>query len=108
MKKPYEMTFHLLDNHIDGGTLPVLCVKCKHGAVCTPRRVADVVKAFAENGITVSAEAIAHNWEAWALEEKSGYLDEANGVFVHTPCGCCNDLSFTIFKPVEGDHTYTC
>lgn len=103
MKKSYKMTFHTLTD----GAMPRLHIECKRGAVCTPRRVADVVAEFAKHGVTVSAEAITHNWEAWALEEKSGFNDDLNGIHVFTPYGDCNDLSFTIF-PIKGMHTYTC
>lgn len=74
--------------------------------------VGKVVKWFKDNcGITVSPEAIEHNFNAWVRDLKSGYRDEANGLHVFTPCGC-NDLSFSCSElhPTAEDYqkTYTC
>lgn len=52
-----------------------------------------VVKEFREKGFNVTEKALAHNYHAWLNDLKSGYLDEENGYFLFTPCGC-NPLSF--------------
>lgn len=46
------------------------------------------VKFFKEHGFNVDTAGITHNVEAWEGDYKSGYLDEANGVFLFSPCGC--------------------
>lgn len=46
------------------------------------------VKFFKEHGFNVDAEGIIHNVKAWERDYKSGWLDEANSVFLFSPCGC--------------------
>lgn len=43
---------------------------------------------FAHHGFTVNYDGIIHNVEAWEGDYKSGWLDEANNVFLFSPCGC--------------------
>ena len=64
---------------------------------------------FYEHGFHVTLEALAHNYEAWYNDMKSGYLDEENGYHLFTPCGC-NTLSFRASEDVGEDWqtTYTC
>ena len=64
---------------------------------------------FYINGFDVTLEAIAHNYEAWCRDMKSGYLDKENGYHLFTPCGC-NTLSFRASEYVGEDWqtTYTC
>lgn len=63
---------------------------------------------FRNHGYDVTLDAISHNYEAWLNDEKSGYLDEDNGYFLFTPCGC-NQLRF-FAEPLNGEDyqkTYT-
>lgn len=47
------------------------------------------IKEFFRNaGFEISTEAIMHNYRAWRADRKSGYIDEANGIHVFSPCGC--------------------
>lgn len=64
---------------------------------------------FYKHGFDVTLEAIAHNYEAWCRDLKSGYLDEENRYHLFTPCGC-NMLSFRASEYVGKDWqtTYTC
>lgn len=64
---------------------------------------------FYKHGFDVTLEAIAHNYEAWCRDLKSGYLDEENSYYLFTPCGC-NMLSFRASEYVGKDwqKTYTC
>ena len=48
---------------------------------------------FKANGFNVTLDALTHNLNAWLLDYKSGYRDEANKYHLFTPCGC-NPLSF--------------
>lgn len=50
---------------------------------------------FKEHGYNVTKKAIRHNIDAWELDYKSGYRDEANGYHLFTPC-FHNPLSFTL------------
>ena len=48
---------------------------------------------FKERGFEVSREALKHNYNAWFMGSKSGYLDEDNNYFLFTPCWP-NELQF--------------
>lgn len=61
--------------------------------------MADLCAEFAEAGLPVTAEAIAHNASAWKADMKSGY--RGDGYFLFTPCGC-NDLHLRAEPLVEG------
>lgn len=69
----------------------------------------EVIKAFRDNGFNVTRQAIEHNFNAWDSDYKSGYLDEKNGYFLFTPCGC-NQLRFSAEKinGKEYQKTYEC
>lgn len=72
--------------------------------------ITDVICEFAEQGFEVSRAALLHNFEAWQSDQKSGYRDEQNGVFVFSPCGC-NPLRFYVEELDENityQKTYTC
>lgn len=70
-----------------------------------------VLLSFKSEGFNVTREAIAHNYEAWSMDMKSGYRDEKNGYHLFTPCGC-NPLSFRLstLHPIAEDwqRTYIC
>ena len=83
------------------------CENCDCGTATF--NVAEVQAAFFSNGFNVTSDAVMHNFQAWSKDYKSGYLDEANGYFLFTPCGC-NKLRFTAEK-INGEdyqHTYEC
>lgn len=50
-----------------------------------------IVKEFADHGLTVSRDAVLHNFTAWLGDFKSGYRGRETHLF--TPCGC-NPLAF--------------
>lgn len=52
-----------------------------------------IISEFKEHGFNVTEEALLHNYEAWQSDLKSGYLDEVNGYFLFSACGC-NPLYF--------------
>ncbi len=52
-----------------------------------------IIAEFKANGFNVTEEALLHNYEAWQSDLKSGYLDEENGYFLFSACGC-NPLYF--------------
>lgn len=60
-----------------------------------------VIAEFEANGFKVTEEAIAHNFNAWSGDYKSGYRDEENDYFLFTPCGC-NQLRFEAMELIDG------
>ena len=52
-----------------------------------------IQRKFKKNGFNVTFEALFHNYQAWFIGLKSGFLDEQNGYHLFTPCGG-NPLSF--------------
>lgn len=73
--------------------------------------VARTVGAFRDLGAAVSDEAVRHNLDAWLRDEKSGFRDEKNGVFLFSPC-LHNPLSFRLSRLLPDNpkwqHTYAC
>lgn len=71
----------------------------------------DIQKEFAENGFSVTIQALKHNYQAWLCDEKSGYRDDENNYHLFSPCGC-NPLSFRASSLHEQckdwQQTYTC
>ena len=65
---------------------------------------------FKEQGFTLSKEAIMHNYNAWRLDLKSGFRDEANNVHLFSPCGC-NPFNLHVTElcdMCDWQTTYTC
>lgn len=59
-----------------------------HGMEYVKAVASVAVPFFEEYGFTVTHEGIIHQVAAWEEDYKSGYLDEANNVFLFSPCGC--------------------
>ena len=59
----------------------------------TDKAIEGVIEEFKEHDFNVTREALLHNYEAWLMDYKSGYRDEANGYHLFTACGC-NTLYF--------------
>lgn len=59
----------------------------------TEKLVNKIVKKFQKHGFNVTKQAIMHNYEAYMVGMKSGYLDKENGYHLFTPCSL-NPLSF--------------
>lgn len=82
-----------------------------YGCDCDEAHCLDLIKVrdeFRRHGYNVTLDAIAHNYEAWLNDEKSGWLDTVNGYFLFTACGC-NPLRFYA-EPLNGEDyqmTYT-
>jgi hypothetical protein len=68
-------------------------------------QIAEDIKQHAN--ITVSIEALTHNFNAWEHDYKSNFVDTENRINVFSPCGC-NPLKFRLSEIREYDHTYTC
>lgn len=78
------------------------------GRHLTKRDFDRVITEFAQNGFTVTREALRHNYSCWLGNLKSGYRDEKNGYHLFTPCGA-NILSFratSLDDRLDWQHTY--
>ena len=75
------------------------------------KRIKKIQRYFANNGISITKEAILHNYNAWSLDLKSGYRDESNGYHLFSPCGC-NPFILRVTNLVEicrdWQITYSC
>ena len=75
------------------------------------KRIRKIQSYFTKNGISITKEAILHNYNAWRLDLKSGYRDESNGYHLFSPCGC-NPFILRVTNLVEicsdWQITYSC
>ena len=75
------------------------------------KRIIKIQRYFTNNGISITKEAILHNYNAWSLDLKSGYRDESNGYHLFSPCGC-NPFILRVTNLVEicrdWQITYSC
>lgn len=74
---------------------------CEEYRACTKEWLYKTLDEFHSVGFNVTEDAIIHNFEAWLSDFKSGYLDEDNGYFLFTPCGC-NPLQFEAMEIKPG------
>lgn len=84
------------------------CYSCDENAGLTMDDMQKIADEFEANGYFVEVKAIEHNYEAWCRDEKSGYKDETNDVFLFSPCGC-NRLRFSAshLTGAEYEKTYS-
>lgn len=76
----------------------------------TNKRLKEICKEFKENGFNVTEQAVLTNFANWKIGYKCGYLDDANGYHLFTPCGA-NPFSLAATTLVDGadwQKTYLC
>lgn len=71
--------------------------------------IREIQEIFKSHGYNVTEEAINHQYISWSGDFKSGYVDEENGYFLFSPCGC-NPFEIWLEKYTGEDYqkTYEC